>query len=126
MPHGTFSLPRHLQGIEGAFQRQRSPEALTLLLTFDNGRIYAESLNQRLTKRDVAKILRTTEDGVAFLSRRGYLKPLGHPNKAKQRLFAASELMLLMQDRRWLGKITDALYEHVGQKNAAQRKRKQS
>ena len=99
-------------------------ESFSLLLSFDNGRVYAQPLNRRLTKADVAKLLKTTEDGVAYLAKKGCLKPLGHPDETKQKLFSASDLFAQMQDTRWLGKATDLLYQFVEEKNAAQARRK--
>jgi hypothetical protein len=97
---------------------------VSFLVTFDDGRVYAQAFNQRLTKGDVAKLLRTTEDGVAYLANKSFLKPLGHPGKSKQKLFSGTDLFLQMQDTRWLGKATDLLYQFVEEKNAAQAKRK--
>ena len=97
--------------------------SFSFLVTFDDGRVYAQSLNRRLTKGDVAKLLKTTEDGVAYLAKKGCLKPLGHPDESKQKLFSATDLFLQMQDTRWLGKATDLLYQFVEEKNAAQTKR---
>ena len=94
-------------------------ESFSLLVSFDNGRIHAQPLNRRLTKADVAEILKTTEDGVAYLVKKGCLKTLGHPDETKQKLFSAAELFAQMQDTRWLGKATDLLYQFVEEKNAA-------
>jgi len=69
-------------------------------------------------------LLKTTDDGVAYLAKKGCLKPLGHPDESKQKLFSASDLFLQMQDTRWLGKATDLLYQFVEEKNAAQAKRR--
>jgi hypothetical protein len=99
-------------------------DSFSLLVSFENGRVYAQPLNRRLTKADVAKLLKTTEDGVAYLAKKGCLKPLGHPDETKQKLFSASDLFTQMQDTRWLGKATDLLYQFVEEKNAAQARRK--
>ena len=53
----TFSLP---SGI--------GRDRFSLLITFDHGRIHAQLLNRRLTKADVAQLLKTTEDGVTYLA----------------------------------------------------------
>jgi hypothetical protein len=98
-------------------------ESLSLLVSFENGRVHAQILNRRLTKADVAEILKTTEDGVAYLAKKGCLKPLGHPHETKQKLFSAAEVFAQMQDNRWLGKATDLLYQFVEEKNAAQSRR---
>jgi hypothetical protein len=113
MPGDDFGLP----GTVGL-------DSLTFLVTFDNGRIHAQLLNRRLTKGDVAKYLKTTEDGVAYLIKKGCLKPLGHPDDTKQKLFSALEFFAQMQHARWLGKVTDLLYQCVEEKNAAQTKRR--
>lgn len=97
--------------------------SFSFLVTFDNGRVHAQLLNRRLTKGEVAKYLKTTEDGVTYLTKKGCLKPLGHPDDTKQKLFSALEFFAQMQDARWLGKVTDLLYEFVEEKNAAQTKR---
>ena len=122
-------MPRRLAF--SALRSQDQPFALPIgfgtvsfLVTFDDGRVYAQAFNQRLTKGDVAKLLRTTEDGVAYLAHKGFLKPLGHPGESKQKLFSATDLFLQMQDTRWLGKATDLLYQFVEEKNAAQAKRR--
>jgi len=99
-------------------------DSFSFLVSFDNGRVYAQPLNRRLTKADVAKLLKTTEDGVAYLTKKDCLKPLGHPDETKQKLFSAAELFARMQDTRWLGKVTDLLYQFVEEKNSAQAKRR--
>jgi hypothetical protein len=98
--------------------------AVSFLVTFDDGRIYAQAFNQRLTKGDVAKLLKTTEEGIAYLAKKGCLKPLGHPDESKQKLFSAADLFLHMQDTRWLGRATDLLYQFAEEKNASQAKRR--
>ena len=99
------------------------PDSFSFLVTFDNGRIHAQLLNRRLTKGDVAKLLKTTEDGVAYLAKKGCLKPLGHPDETKQKLFSAIDLFARIQDTGWLGRATDLLYQFVQEKNAAQTRR---
>jgi hypothetical protein len=98
--------------------------SVSFLVTFEDGRVYAQPFNQRITKGDVSKLLRTTEDGVAYLANKGFLKPLGHPKESKQKLFSAGDLFLQMQDTRWLSKATDMLYQFVEEKNGAQTKRR--
>jgi hypothetical protein len=122
-------MPRHavsptLRAREQAFAFLNRFGTAPFLVTFDDGRVYAQAFNQRLTKGDVAKLLKTTDDGVAYLAKKGCLKPLGHPDESKQKLFSASDLFLQMQDTRWLGKATDLLYQFVEEKNAAQAKRR--
>ncbi len=114
MPGGDFGL-----------SRTAGSDSLSFLVTFDNGRIHAQLLNRRLTKGDIAEYLKTTEDGVAYLAKKGCLKPLGHPDETKQKLFSALEFFAQMQDPRWLGKVTDLLYQFVQEKNATQLKRRQ-
>jgi hypothetical protein len=101
-------------------------DSFSFLVSFDNGRVHAQLLNRRLTKGEVAKLLKTTEDGVAYLAKKGWLKPLGHPDESKQKLFSATELFAQMQDTRCLGKATDLLYQFVQEKNAAQANRNYS
>jgi hypothetical protein len=75
-------------------------------------------LNQRLTKQEVAVILKTGDVSISFLIGKRLLKVLGHPVGNKRRPFSAAELFNAMQDRKWLSKITDALYELNESKNA--------
>jgi hypothetical protein len=122
-------MPRHsvcptLLSPGQAFALPSGFGTVSFLVTFNDGRVYAQAFNQRLTKVDVAKLLRTTEDGVAHLANKGFLKPLGHPGETKQKLFSATDLFLQMQETRWLGKATDLLYQFVEDKNAAQAKRR--
>ena len=125
MPRRTHLPTPFSQGGGFALPSGFGSESFSLLVSFDNGRIHAQPLNRRLTKADVAEILKTTEDGVAYLAKKGCLKPLGHPDETKQKLFSAAELFAQMQDTRWLGKATDLLYQFVEEKNAAQAKRQQ-
>ena len=102
----AFALPSNL-----------TAETFSFLVTYHEGRVYAQPLNRRLTKGDVAKLLKTTEDGVAYLAKMECLIPLGHPGETKQKLFSAAQLFQLMQDNRWLNKVTDLLYQFVAEKN---------
>lgn len=98
--------------------------AQSFVVTLDDGRIYVEPLNRRLTKAEVAHLLKTNEDGVGYLAKKGSLKPLGHPEKNKQKLFAANEILVQMQDSRWLGKVTDLLYDFAESRNASRTNRR--
>lgn len=124
MPRPTHLSAPFSQGGGFVLPSGFGSDSFSLLVSFDNGRIYAQPVNRRLTKADVATLLKTTEDGVAYLAKKGCLKPLGHPDETKQKLFSASDLFAQMQDTRWLGKATDLLYQFVEEKNAAQAKRK--
>jgi hypothetical protein len=125
MPRRTHLPASFSQGGGFVLPSGFGADSFSLLVSFDSGRIHAQLLNRRLTKADVGQILKTTEDGVAYLAKKGCLKPLGHPDETKQKLFSACELFAQMQDTRWLGKATDLLYQFVEEKNAAQAKRKQ-
>jgi hypothetical protein len=39
---------------------------------------FGQRRNRRLTKADVETLLKTTVDGVAYLAKKGCLKPIGH------------------------------------------------
>jgi hypothetical protein len=123
MPRPTHLPAPFSQGSGFVLPSGFGSDSFSLLVSFDNGRVYAQPVNRRLTKADVAKLLKTTEDGVAYLAKKGCLKPLGHPDETKQKLFSASDLFAQMQDTRWLGKATDLLYQFVEEKNAAQARR---
>ena len=123
MPRPTHLPTPFSQGNGFVLPSGFGSDSFSLLVSFDNCRVYAQPLNRRLTKADVAKLLKTTEDGVAYLAKKGCLKPLGHPDETKQKLFSASDLFVQMQDTRWLGKATDLLYQFVEEKNAAQARR---
>ena len=51
------------------------------------------------------------------------LKPLGNPPPHSVKFFAASELLELVKDRAWLGKVTNALNQHWQKRNAARKNR---
>ena len=51
------------------------------------------------------------------------LKPLGNPPPNNVKFFAASELLELVEDRAWLGKVTNALNQHWQKRNAAKKNR---
>ena len=124
MPRQIHQLTPFSLGSNLGLPNSIGSNPFSFLITFDNGRIYAQPLNRRLTKGEVAKYLKTTEEGVAYLAKKGCLKPLGHPDETKQKLFSALKFFAQMQDVRWLGKATDLLYEFVEAKNATQTKRR--
>jgi hypothetical protein len=123
MANRSFRPPNPLSTMARALPEGIRPDGLAFLVTFQDGRIFAQSLNRRLTKADVADLLKTTEDGVAYLVKKRWLKPLGHPDESKQKLFSSTEFFALMQDNRWLSKATDLLYQCVSEKNAASARR---
>ena len=51
------------------------------------------------------------------------LKPLGNPPPNSVKFFAASELLEMVKDRAWLGKVTNAVNQHWQKKNAAKKNR---
>ena len=73
MPKSYFSFPA------AGFFGQTGP--FHLIVSIERGQVQAQPLQARLTKENVADILKTNPDGVVYLTKRRLLKVLGHPEK---------------------------------------------
>jgi hypothetical protein len=94
-------------------------DSLSFVLTFVKGQVYIRPLNARLSRGEVALILRTSVDGVSYLVAEGLLKSLGSDSEGKQLFFSSLELLAKMQDLKWLNKLTDALRKFSEKRNGS-------
>jgi hypothetical protein len=101
--------------------------SISFTVHFSQGRIRIQMLHPRLTADDVARILHTDADGVTYLVHEGLLDPIGTPSGNKRRFFFAEDLLENIRDRKWVSKVTDALYSFIESRNAdAQERRRQN
>jgi hypothetical protein len=75
-------------------------------------------LPARLTAEQTAWMLNCQPHDVPMLVAARLLKPLGNPPPNAVKYFASSDIVELMADRAWLGKITHAVNQHWQRKNA--------
>ena len=75
----------------------------------------------RLTAEQAAWVLNCQPHDVPILVAARLLKPLGNPPANSVKFFATLEVLELVKDRAWLGKVTNALNQHWQKKNAAKR-----
>jgi len=94
-------------------------DSLSFVVSFVKGQIYIKPLATRLTRQEVALILRTSVDGVSYLVAEGLLKSLGSDSEGKQLFFLSLELLAKMQDLKWLNKLTDALRKFSEKRNGS-------
>jgi len=78
-------------------------------------------LPARLTAEQAAWVLNCQPHDVPILVAARLLKPLGNPQPASVKFFAASELLEQVEDRTWLAKVTNALNQHWQKRNAAKK-----
>jgi hypothetical protein len=71
----------------------------------------------RLTVEQVAYVLNCQPHDVPVLVAARLLKPLGSPADNCAKYFPAVEIIELARDRGWLGKMTNAVYQHWRTKN---------
>ncbi len=126
MARHSISQPAFAQAapfvLPGAFA---GAAPLSFLVHCVNGQFHLQVTNPRSTMEDVARYLRTDSDGVSYLVSQNHLRPLGTPTGNKQKFFSTEELFQQMRDRKWLSKITNALYEYNENKNTATKKRRE-
>ncbi len=96
---------------------------LSFFVHFSNGHVHFQLTQARWTMDDVAERLNTDTDGVSYLVKEKLLKPIGDPIKNKQKYFYPEDVMELMRDRSWLGKMTNKLYLANEKKNAGAQRR---
>jgi len=95
-----------------------APLPLSFFVHFSNGHIHLQLIEARWTMEDVADRLNTDTDGVSHLVKEKLLKPIGNPTKNKQKYFNPEDVLELMRNRSWLGKMTNCLYLANEKKNA--------
>jgi hypothetical protein len=78
-------------------------------------------LPARLTAEQAAWVLNRQSHDVPILVAARLLKPLGNPPPSSVKYFATADVLELMADRTWLGKITSALNQHWQKRNAAKK-----
>src|SRR5712672_2607749 len=74
-------------------------------------------LPARLTAEEVAWVINCQPHDVPVLVLARLLKPLGNAPPNSVKYFASAELLKLMEDRAWLGKLTNAVNQHWQKKN---------
>jgi hypothetical protein len=77
----------------------------------------------RLTVEQTAWVLNCQPHDVPILVAARLLKPLGDPPPYAVKFFATVELVELIKNRTWLGKITNAVNQHWQKKNLRKKSR---
>ena len=77
----------------------------------------------RLTSEQTAWLLNCQPHDIPPLVTAKLLKPLGNPSANSVKFFATSELMELIGDRNWLGRVSAAIYQHWRCKNTTNKGR---
>jgi hypothetical protein len=71
-----------------------------------------ERLPGRLNPAQSANLLGFQPHDIPILVEARLLKPLGNPRPHSVRFFCATEIQELALNRQWLGKATNAIYQH--------------
>src|ERR1035437_9095221 len=75
-------------------------------------------LPARLTAEQAAWVLNCQPHDVPALVAAKLLKPLGNPPANGIKFFATADLLELVKDRNWLGRVSATIYQHWQHKNA--------
>jgi len=75
----------------------------------------------RLTAEQAAWVLGCQAHDVPILVSSRLLKPLGNPAPNGIKFFATADILELVKDRSWLGKLTNTINQHWQKKNAYQK-----
>jgi len=73
----------------------------------------------RLTVEQTAWALNCQTHDIPVLVAARLLKPLGNPPSNGTKFFCTAEILELATDSTWLGKMTNAIYQHWRAKNSA-------
>lgn len=92
----------------------------------DAGQLRLPEIAARVDSNKAAAVLGFHVMDIPVLVKKGLLKPLGHPVQNQTKWFCALALIQLSKDEKWLSRATDVVANHIRQKNASQRARKQS
>jgi hypothetical protein len=72
----------------------------------------------RLNVEQVACVLNCQAHDVPVLISSKLLKPLGNPPQNGTKYFATKEVLELIQDEKWLHRVSAAIYQHWRERNA--------
>jgi len=95
-----------------------------MVLAATNQGLKMYQMTDRLTKEDLAKRLKASPDGVAYLVHKKLLKPCGKPGGTKKLFFPTEFTLNLLKDPRVLDEITNALYDYSAKKHLKAKNRK--
>ena len=70
----------------------------------------------RLNAEQAAALIGVAPEIIPILTKAAHLKPLGKPDQQAVKYFCAHELLGLIEDRRWLDKVTACIYSHHREK----------
>lgn len=79
-----------------------------------------------LTARQLAWLSGLQEEHIPILVREKFFSPAGHPKPNAVKLFATVQILPLLEDPKFLGRVRDALSEAWAEKNQAARARAES
>jgi len=82
-----------------------------------------KQLPVRLTAEQAGWVLNCRPHDVHVLASAGLIKPLGRPPLNGIKFFATEDLLERMTDRSWMVRVTNTIYQHWHDKNAANRER---
>ena len=75
-------------------------------------------LPARLNVEQTAWVLNCQEHDVPVLVSSKLLKPLGNPPQNGTKYFATKEILELVEDEKWLHRVTLTIYQHWQKRNA--------
>lgn len=75
----------------------------------------------RLNAEQAAALIGVAAEMIPILTKAGHLKPLGRPDQQAVKYFSARELLGLIEERKWLDKMSACIYAH--HRNKADRKK---
>jgi hypothetical protein len=76
----------------------------------------------RLTAEQAAWVLNCQPHDIPILVAAKMIKPLGNPPANGIKFFAATDLLEAMNDRNWLARVSNTIYQHWHRRNANRRK----
>ena len=66
----------------------------------------------RMSMAQASALLGISRTDVGHLCAEGELQVLGSPERNQEKFFCAEDVLAKAQDKRWLARITDTLYQH--------------
>lgn len=78
----------------------------------DNGFTKMNPVPARMSMAQVSALLGISRTDVGHLCAEGELQVLGSPERNQEKFLCAEDVLAKAQDKRWLARITDTLYQH--------------
>jgi hypothetical protein len=82
---------------------------------------YAGVLQGRLNMEQTADLIGCKTHHIPILIEAGLIKPLGNASRGREKWFPSARVVLLAQNEEFLEAVTNAIYEHSENSNAARK-----